>query len=255
MAIDYSGLAFPKSHRERKKLELRASRPCRTCGKLSTGVRVLKAFCSRECYVDSRRGRGKTRRPEVCEVCRIAFIAKLNYRGNWARCCSYKCLAEKRGVRPAFLKLACELCGASFRRSAAAVKRQQHSFCSKACASKYLTGEKSPMWRGGSNPNRGAGWIKLAEKIRARDGRTCQRCTKTEAENGERLSVDHIVPWRLFSTAKEANHPSNLISLCRECHTWKTSVAERRMLTGDRILFEQYKKAITLPPLFAMAQP
>ena len=148
----------------------------------------------------------------------------------------------------------CAHCRATFRRTFGAVKRVRRLFCSKDCQHAHIQGPESPSWRGGSDPNRGAGWLKLAEQIRARDDYRCQRCELTQENNKQRLSVDHIKPWRLFTSAVEANHPTNLISLCRKCHSWKTQVAERQMLKGDNIQFQQYKKAITLPPLMAMAK-
>lgn len=248
-------VACLRVYQRQQKEARRLSKACRFCGlPPQPNTRMAPGgFCSFECFQNSRRGKGKTRRPRLCEHCGAAFIAKLNYNGSWGRFCSQRCLSAKLSERPAMLVVQCQRCGASFRRTAAAVKRTKHVFCSRACASQFLTGEQSSAWRGGSDPNRGAGWVKLAERIRARDGYTCQRCTKTQVQNGERLSVDHIVPWRLFNSAAEANHPSNLISLCRDCHGWKTHVAERKMLNGDRILFEQYRRAISLPPLFAMA--
>jgi hypothetical protein len=40
----------------------------------------------------------------------------------------------------------------------------------------------------------------LAETIRQRDGYRCQRCNKTQDENGQKLSVDHIIAWRTLTT-------------------------------------------------------
>lgn len=239
-----------RAYQAQKKAHRVAGLKCRQCGGPPTTSRMGR-FCSRGCYLDSRRGKGKTRKPQMCESCGAAFIAKLNYSGRWARFCSAKCLTAKVSQRPAFLIVQCENCCAVFRRTAAGVKRVRRTYCSRRCQKAHMVGELAPAWRGGSNPNRGAGWIKLAEQMRQRDGYTCQRCTKTQEDNGERLSVDHIVPWRLFADKSEANHPDNLISLCRECHGWKTHVAERQMLSGDMIQFEQYKRSIRMPPLFA----
>jgi hypothetical protein len=62
----------------------------------------------------------------------------------------------------------------------------------------------------------------------------------SEAENGERLSVDHRVPWR-YLPERFANHPSNLVSLCRGCHAWKTG-AEGRWISGDVQDVKRYLK-------------
>jgi len=54
---------------------------------------------------------------------------------------------------------------------------------------------------------------KLKELIRKRDGCICQLCSKTQKENGERLSVHHI------DYVKENLDPKNLIALCRSCNS------------------------------------
>jgi 5-methylcytosine-specific restriction endonuclease McrA len=102
------------------------------------------------------------------------------------------------------------------------------------------------MFRGGTDPKRGPNWRRLAAAIRQRDDYTCRRCGKSQAENGQRLAVDHIMPWRLFDDADKtaANDPNNLVSLCKSCHAWKTARAERKFLRGDVIDFREYEKAI-----------
>lgn len=52
----------------------------------------------------------------------------------------------------------------------------------------------------------------LKEFIRQRDGYVCQKCSRTEIENGRKLSVHHI------DYNKENSLPSNLISLCQWCN-------------------------------------
>jgi 5-methylcytosine-specific restriction endonuclease McrA len=116
----------------------------------------------------------------------------------------------------------------------------------------FYVGANHSFWRGGGNPNRGSGWIKLAAKIRQRDGYICQRCNRTQAENGERLAVDHIRPWRSFKNKSEANDPANLASLCKKCHGYKTSKVERAWLKGDMLPMQQYERAVKLPPLLAV---
>ncbi len=53
---------------------------------------------------------------------------------------------------------------------------------------------------------------KLREQIRERDNRICQKCNKTELENGRKLSVHHI------HYDKENCYP-DLITLCGSCNT------------------------------------
>lgn len=103
------------------------------------------------------------------------------------------------------------------------------------------------MYRGGEIRGRGKQWTKVAEAIRRRDNYVCQRCGKPQSENGGRkLSVDHIIPWRLFIDETEANADANLVSLCFVCHGWKTAYAEQRYLRGDVLDFKQFQQAIRL---------
>lgn len=77
-----------------------------------------------------------------------------------------------------------------------------------------LKGEKNPNWREGKSfePygldfNR-----RLKEQIRKRDNYRCQECFRHQNELGYKLIVHHI------DFDKRNNVPTNLISLCRNCH-------------------------------------
>lgn len=226
---------------------------CRVCGGPPKGYRFGEGgSCSRACGQKLRQAKALTRREESCKTCGKSFRSKQHQNGAWMKYCSMKCWRVVNAHRPQVKAVICDNCGCEFRRTFGAVKRSKRLFCSKECQHKYMAGANTAAWRGGSDPNRGRGWVKLAELIRERDGHRCQRCNRTQEENRQKLSVDHIKPWRLFDSAEAANHPTNLISLCRKCHTWKTHVAETRMLKGDNIQFQQYKQSIQLPPLLAM---
>jgi 5-methylcytosine-specific restriction endonuclease McrA len=157
----------------------------------------------------------------------------------------------KQGERPQFVQVTCEQCARIFRRTHGAVKRVKRIFCNRVCRRKFFVGANSPNYRGGHDPNRGCHWISLAAKIRKRDDYTCLRCGMTQVENGRKLDVDHIKPWRSFEDKNEANEPSNLASLCKRCHRIKSATIERDWLRGDRLGMLQYEKAVRLPPLFA----
>jgi 5-methylcytosine-specific restriction endonuclease McrA len=95
-------------------------------------------------------------------------------------------------------------------------------FCSYKCRgdwrAKNLIGEKSFNWQGGVTPHTKrrcnyAKWIKLRKEIYKRDNWTCQRCFK-HCRNKE-IQCHHIVPYRISKN----NHKSNLITLCKKCHT------------------------------------
>jgi hypothetical protein len=70
-------------------------------------------------------------------------------------------------------------------------------------------GSLNPNWKGGKLTERGKGWRGIRVQVRRRDGNKCRICGNTE-----RLSVHHIIPWRLTHD----NSFSNLITLCGTCH-------------------------------------
>jgi 5-methylcytosine-specific restriction endonuclease McrA/predicted nucleic acid-binding Zn ribbon protein len=220
---------------------------CPLCGKPCPPGRLT---CSAACGYQLRKS--KTRKPKTCPVCAREFWPVKNGRTRmWAKYCSRACYHVKMHARFALIPVTCQQCARTFRRTKAAVRRVQHVFCNVACARKFMRGENHPLWRGGHDPNRGPAWRSLAASIRKRDDHTCRRCGRTQAENGQRLDVDHIVPWRLFPGQPEyANAPSNLVSLCKRCHRIKTAKFERAYLVGDCLDMYQYEESISLPPLF-----
>lgn len=80
------------------------------------------------------------------------------------------------------------------------------------------SGENHWNWKGGitnETKKRVAGvvWKKIRLDIYKRDNYTCQNCHKEF--HGKDLDCHHIVPYRL----SRDNSSSNLISLCKRCHT------------------------------------
>lgn len=75
------------------------------------------------------------------------------------------------------------------------------------------------MWNNDPN-NYGKGWKELCARIIDRDGQKCRNCGVSSE-----LEVHHIVPFRRFADAFEANDPDNLVSLCPRCHR----LAEQRV--------------------------
>ena len=78
--------------------------------------------------------------------------------------------------------------------------------------SKYLKGERNPMWQNGISlePYSPEFDEYLKEEIRKRDNRSCQHCGLEE--NGHKLPVHHI------DYNKKNNKPENHITLCLKCH-------------------------------------
>ena len=75
------------------------------------------------------------------------------------------------------------------------------------------------LWNNDPN-DYGKAWDALTKQIRERDGNHCRSCGIA----GE-LEVHHIIPFRKFADANEANQSDNLISLCPRCH----HLAEQRV--------------------------
>jgi len=61
---------------------------------------------------------------------------------------------------------------------------------------------------------RSPNWIELAKKMRVRDNFTCQRCGKYGPSGGGELHVHHKIPRGRGGS----DDPSNLITLCSDCH-------------------------------------
>lgn len=245
--------AYPKPQprvvdRIQQKRQRRPVVACPVCGKPS---RSGQKTCSAACGYRMRKER--TRKPKACPVCSKEFYP-IRHGSKWSQHCSLACARVKWAERLAMIPVTCAECFRVFRRTKGAVKRVQRSFCNKVCARKFYSGENAPGWRGGHDPNRGPKWLALAARIRERDGHVCQRCGRTEAENGQKLDVDHIQPWRslILFGIEVANDPENLTSLCRKCHRWKTGTVERRWLeSGDCVSMSEYQRQVKLPPLFA----
>jgi 5-methylcytosine-specific restriction endonuclease McrA len=209
-------------------------RLCANCGKPAPFAN--QKSCSAKCAYLLRKL--KTRRPKTCSVCGVEYFpgGRLG-----VKFCSRVCQRKAQRV-DAYVERVCAHCGKSFSRVRLRTRRRKHYFCTRECSLAFHVGERSAIWRGGSDPNRGNGWTKLAASIRRLDRYECQRCGRTQAENGVALSVDHIRPWRSFKSKADANDPSNLVSLCKSCHSWKTTTAERLWLRGDVLDFQKYER-------------
>lgn len=196
----------------------------------------------RRCAYLARKNR--TRSPRPCKGCGhpLQPFPSLLARGM-GKFCSRSCYAAWQHRQERAQEVVCTRCGARFRRKSVYLRRTRRTFCSRQCARAFNRGPRNAMWRGGHDPNRGPNWRRLAAIIRDRDAHTCVRCGLSEAENGARLSVDHIVPWK-YLPKRLANHPDNLVAICKSCHTWKTMVAEQRWLNGDVQAFAQYRRIV-----------
>lgn len=100
--------------------------------------------------------------------------------------------------------------------------------CSNDCQFQYLSdilsGENHYNWKGGVIEGFGPEWYQQRQKCLKRDDYSCQICGLTQDESqkqfGVGLHVHHIKPRREFGDTipSEANHLSNLVTLCLPCH-------------------------------------
>lgn len=198
-------------------------RTCEECGE-TFEVRKARAradatrFCSRACYGRwrSKHQCGKDspswrRIEQTCIGCGKTFYAQPNQVERITGDGMY-CSRECRRKR---MEKVCGWCGGSFEIQVCQERWGMGKFCSKKCysawQSKNIVGENHPNWRGGPELYP-PGWaVRFKESIRDRDGRKCALCGVPE--NGRRHDVHHI------DYVKENIDPSNLITLCRSCHT------------------------------------
>lgn len=137
--------------------------------------------------------------------------------------CSMPCALEAR--RKAKTKVPCATCGKILVLSPWETRRAKVAghFCSQKCYGQWrsinLSGDASPNWKGGKSVHYLGGWKKARVHAKQRDNYTCQDCGKTRKPNDRLLDVHHISPYENFEIPKEAHVLSNLISLCRLCHS------------------------------------
>lgn len=82
-------------------------------------------------------------------------------------------------------------------------------------------GEDNPNWTGGTaDPDAyGPNWGRQKRKAKKRDEHSCQVCSY-KSGGSKYLDVHHIIPIKHFDGDwQTANELTNLISLCRPCHT------------------------------------
>lgn len=202
-----------------------ATKQCPICGKEFpvTSNHPKKQFCSYACSNKNNIKPSKTRTYN-CKYC-----GKLctKWAASNPQYCSLQCVGKsKKGVlksrNPDKYKLfKCPICSKEFHRFISTT-RNDSPYCSRECANEAHSKRMvAATWnyRGGSIRNRGATWNTQRRLAIKRDGHKCQICgSKKTATN--RLHVHHIKPFREFhNDYVSANQLSNLITLCRSCHS------------------------------------
>lgn len=171
-------------------------------------------------------------KPKVLKVCKNCGKEVWKYQSQIKNSkmifCSQECQhkwrtgkqspAEKKGM---YKK--CPICGNEFYCYPSEVNGKKT--CSMSCNYELQklegihTGENCNFWAGGFEHYRGPNWMLQRSRARKRDKNICQICGKTEKDEGKKLTVHHVVPFRFFSNDyKKANDLENLITICSECH-------------------------------------
>ena len=113
----------------------------------------------------------------------------------------------------------CSSCGVLIRRPPSKVKRSKHIFCSTACKGIFMTGEKNPSWKGGTQSSTFTKWVKNQKDYKEwrnavleRDEHTCQITGKKNIP----LDVHHIHPKADYQDL--ALDVDNGVTISQEAH-------------------------------------
>lgn len=167
-----------------------------------------------------------------CARCGARFLVHAS-RAKYGRGvhCSRECQYAAKRERPkAIVQRTCIGCGETFTLERAKMKRRGGGkFCTRACRDKHWVGAVTPNYQGGSQAHRGPHWNRIKRAIRRRDG-CCTVCGATE-----RLHVHHVVPFRMFASHEQANHPDNLVTLC-DVHHRQVEARHKWVRAGESII-------------------
>jgi len=121
------------------------------------------------------------------------------------------------------ITVGCDNCDDDVTRPPHRILNVENTFCSRKCRIEFQCGEDHPRWRGGCEQYYGPTWPSQRRKTLERDEYECQDCGMTRDEHyeqwGHDLEVHHKTPIKTFDDTAEANKLSNLITLCKRCHT------------------------------------
>ena len=192
---------------------------CIQCGgifKISK-AHSYKKFCTKKCFEESRG-------TKVVECC---ICGKTHKRNKWKIenrtkfFCSHECRHESLRSQDSFT---CHQCGKIYKKRKSYKAKGNRKFCSADCSIEFHKSVNHPNYKNGHKCSPivwyGKEWKKTAENIRKRDV-VCKRCGKSKEENKRKLDVHHIIPYAAFGPYRqnEAHNESNLIALCRSCHS------------------------------------
>lgn len=205
-------------------------RSCAHCGKMFVSTSPNTKCCSMVCAAKNRPQRQRTRVAiYTCEWCKQEFEGWMS-RPN--RFCSRLCAGRFGARQPKptarrpenFVTLTCETCGNPYTVHKIFTESRNSRFCSIKCRGVSQSLEKrgagNVNYRGGAVTYRGQNWGHQRRLAAERDGWKCQICGKRINRKKWDYGVHHIKPYREFNGDWEsANQLSNLITLCRSCHS------------------------------------
>lgn len=217
-------------------------RTCIRCGKDFESNYNKTQLCGEECVRDHMSELLTNKIETTCDFCgKTIFKIPYNMENYKKHFCNLKCLGKWKSVNivgedsPSYKRIEtkCGYCGKKLYVIPARYNHKGNNYCDTDCMANHFhksgrfAGENSPTWTGGKlDPRKdyGVNWSRQRKLTRKRDSYTCQRCGKTEKQNkkecNEQLSVHHKKPFKKCKDYIEANKLENLISLCKECHTY-----------------------------------
>lgn len=209
--------------------QVRSERTCIGCGIVFMQRSKEQKYCTMSCGAQHRPRPERDPDKRVirnCVVCGKEY-EEWTYRNS--TCCSKKCASSRSAGAPKltarkpenYYTVFCEQCGKEYVIHRFFVEVRRTRFCSRKCQDRWVSEnivrENHPRYIGGARfPDRGANWSAQRKAAYRRDGGLCQLCK----HKAKRVDVHHIQPYRLFNgDYLTANALSNLITLCRGCHT------------------------------------
>lgn len=172
---------------------------CAGCGKESDVILSLKnrKFCSLECAQNNRPKWTEERKADGVHDALQQRHQKGEGNPNWKR-----------------VKVVCEICGEFFYRPRC---KMNNKYCSYKCRGIAWRGENNPMWIDGSAQSSYCSKFNetFKEKIRARFGRMCFICGKTEEDEGKKLAVHHV---NYDKSCLCDDIKCEFVPLCHRCH-------------------------------------
>lgn len=179
-----------------------------------------RKFCSKKCEAAFRKLQPSSKKEHRnCLYCNKTFEV-WTYRPT--RFCSKSC--SRFYLAGSKIERTCLTCGSIYKVKPSHVKHRGSNYCSKPCFAKGISqrrqGANNVNYRGGTVTYRGRNWGTQSRAALKRDGYICQICHKKLNRRKYDYGVHHIIPYREFNHDwQRANDLSNLISLCRSCHT------------------------------------